>query len=154
MFSIIDSDADANVTFGEFKSKLRQMDIKLDDEEILSFFKSLDVNGSGQITYDELIARFSALNNKQLLTRISKFVMSGNANPNFAFERYSSDHRRGHMTQDEFKKMVKEFFKKGVSNAEIQNMYRHFDRGAKGYITRDEFTSAFTTEPQEQVFKI
>ena len=47
MFAIIDSDADMYVSFAEFKSKLRQMDLRLDDEEILSFFKSLDINGNG-----------------------------------------------------------------------------------------------------------
>jgi len=129
------------------------MHLALDDEEIQSFFRSLDINGNGHISLDELIDRFSSLNNRQLLTRISKFVMSGNGNSNYVFDRHASDQRRGHMTQDEFKVMVKEFIKR-ISNAEILNMYRHFDIGSKGYITRDEFSSAFSSEPQEQVFKI
>jgi len=39
------------------------LDMRLEEEEILALFKSLDKNGSQSITYDELIDKFCNLNN-------------------------------------------------------------------------------------------
>ena len=124
------------------------MELRLDEEEIFSLFKSLDVNGSGTITYDELINKFSAFNNQQLLKRISKFIMSGKSNPDFIFDKYSKDVTRGRMSMGDFAVMVKEFVK-GVTQPEILGMFKHFDRGNKGYITRTDFTAAFSTDIKE-----
>jgi Ca2+-binding EF-hand superfamily protein len=37
--------------------------MRLDEEEMISLFKSMDVNNSGSIEYTELIQKFSQLNN-------------------------------------------------------------------------------------------
>jgi|694.fasta_scaffold73852_8 Ca2+-binding EF-hand superfamily protein len=39
------------------------MEMRLDEEEMISLFKSMDVNNSGSIEYTELIQKFSQLNN-------------------------------------------------------------------------------------------
>lgn len=151
MFAIMDSDSDKNLKFSEFRSKLHQIDMRLDEEEIISLFKSLDVNGNGTINYEELINKFSALNNQQLLKRISKFIMSGKGNPDFIFDKYSKDVTRGRMSMGDFAVMVKEFVKR-VTQQEILSMFKHFDRGSKSYITRPDFTAAFSSDIKEQTF--
>jgi Ca2+-binding EF-hand superfamily protein len=63
IFAIIDSNSDNNLKFNEFRQKLMLMEMRLDEEEMISLFKSIDVNNSGSIEYAELIQKFSQLNN-------------------------------------------------------------------------------------------
>jgi len=49
--------------------------------------------------------------------------------------------------------MVKDFIKR-ISNGEIHHIFKHFDRGFKGHITRNDFVAAFTTEVKDQSFQI
>jgi len=65
------------------------MDMRLSDEEINALFRSLDVNGTGTITYLELVEKFSALNNAQILKRIKNLIFSGKSSPDFIFDKYS-----------------------------------------------------------------
>ena len=46
------------------------------------------------------------------------------------------------MSKNEFNKMVKDLYTK-VTNLELSHVFKHFDRGAKGYIRKEDFLSAF-----------
>jgi len=153
LFAILDTNSNNALTFSEFRSKVHQLEMRLDEEEIMALFKSLDGNGNQSITYDELIDKFSTLNNQQLIKRISKFIIGGKNSPDFVFDKYCKDVTRGKMVTSDFTAMVKDFVKR-ISNAEVHHMFRHFDRGSKGFITRNDFVAAFTTEVKEQSFQI
>ena len=62
LFAILDTDSNKNVDLTEFMRKITSMHIKLDNDEIKSLFKLLDVNSSGSITYAELAEGFSSIN--------------------------------------------------------------------------------------------
>ena len=55
MFAILDSNSNHALSFSEFRSKVHQLEMRLEEEEILALFKSLDKNGNQSITFDELI---------------------------------------------------------------------------------------------------
>lgn len=58
MFAILDSNSNNALSFSEFRSKVHQLEMRLEEEEILALFKSLDKNGNQSITFDELIDKF------------------------------------------------------------------------------------------------
>ena len=58
MFAIIDTNSDSELSFPEFRQKMRAMHIALDDEELSAFFRKLDINGSGSIDFDEFVEVF------------------------------------------------------------------------------------------------
>lgn len=153
LFAILDTNSNNALTFSEFRSKVHQLEMRLDEEEIMALFKSLDKNGNQAINYDELIEKFSTLNNQQLLKRISKFIVGGKNSPDFVFDKYCKDVARGKMVAADFAAMVKDFVKR-ISNPEVHHMFKHFDRGNKGFISRNDFVAAFTTEVKEQSFSI
>jgi Ca2+-binding EF-hand superfamily protein len=153
VFTILDTNVSNQITFSEFRSHLHRMDTKLDDEEIMALFKSIDVNNDQAITYDELIEKFSYFNTQQLLKRISVFIMSGKSNADFIFDKYAKDSARGRMALADFGLMVKDFVKR-ITQAEILQMFKHFDRGGKSYVTRQDFTTAFSTEVKDAGFSI
>lgn len=62
LFTILDTDSNKNVDLAEFTRKINSMHIKLDNDEMQSLFKMLDVNSSGSITYAELVEGFSSIN--------------------------------------------------------------------------------------------
>ena len=57
------------------------------------------------------------------------------------------------MQMADFSVMVKDFIKR-ISNGEIHHIFKHFDRGSKGFINRNDFVAAFTTEVKDQTFQI
>jgi Ca2+-binding EF-hand superfamily protein len=77
--------------------------------------------------------------------------MSGKSNADFIFDKYAKDGVR--MSLAEFSIMVKTFLK-SVSSPEVLQMYKHFDRGGKSYITRQDFTAAFSSDVKDQTFTI
>ena len=74
MFAILDSNSNNSLSFQEFRAKVYSLDMRLEEEEILALYKSLDKNGNQLITFDELIDKFCCLNNHQLLKRISSII--------------------------------------------------------------------------------
>jgi len=51
LFKLIDTNSDASLSLSEFLSKMRAMQMQLDDDEIKVLFKALDKTGMGTITY-------------------------------------------------------------------------------------------------------
>ena len=145
LFAILDTNASQEISLPEFRTKIYQMDMRLHDEEIQALFRSIDVNGSGSITYNELIQKFSALNNEQIRNRIKKIISSGKSSADFVFDKYSKDSVKGRMNQGEFSVMIKDLIKR-ITQQEVLQLWKHFDRGSKGYITRYDFVAAFETE--------
>jgi Ca2+-binding EF-hand superfamily protein len=62
IFAVLDTDSSQQIDFGEFKRKLKALHMNLDDDEMASIFKSMDINGSNSITYNELVEMFASIN--------------------------------------------------------------------------------------------
>ncbi len=58
----MDSDGNRNLDFAEFKSKMASLKLPVDDDELKILFKSIDRDGSGNITYKEFAQEFSQIN--------------------------------------------------------------------------------------------
>jgi Ca2+-binding EF-hand superfamily protein len=67
-------------------------------------------------------------------------VISGSkVDPEFFFGRFcKSDGTHTKMSNEDFSRMVKELYEK-VTKAEILHVFHHFDKGRKGYITKQDF---------------
>lgn len=167
VFAILDRNVNDSISISEFRSQIHQMKMNLEEDEIMALFKSIDVNNSQSITYNELIEKFDKFNVEMLIKRIKVFIDSGSNNADFIFDKYSnrqSSTRGSHsdfhasfkdlrMQQADFAAMVKYFIKK-ISPPEIAQMFKHFDHGNKGFITRQDFTAAFVNDVKDQGFVI
>ena len=80
--------------------------------------------------------------------------MASKIDPEFYFNRYANeDGSSARMSQIEFRRMVKELYSK-VTNLELSHVYKHFDRGSKGFISKEDFLTAFTTEVRQKTFSL
>lgn len=149
IFSILDTDSNKQITRVEFKQKLKAMHMRLDDEEISSLFKQLDSNSDGAVGYSELVEMFSAINTQQLIRKMQTVIQGSKVEPEFFFNRHcKSDGTQSRMSQEDFSRMVQSLYEK-VTKAEITHVFRHFDKGRKGYITKQDFIAAFNSEVRE-----
>jgi len=55
MFNVIDSNSDNRLSKAEFKSKLRGLQMGLEEQELDSLFKDCDLNQDGHISYNEFV---------------------------------------------------------------------------------------------------
>lgn len=62
IFAVLDTDSSKQIDFPEFKRKLRAMHMNLDNDEVTSIFRSMDMNNDGSIAYNELVEMFSGIN--------------------------------------------------------------------------------------------
>lgn len=62
MFAIMDTNSDSNISYPEFRQKMRAMHIALDDDESSAFFRRLDMNNTTTIDFDEFVNEFASMN--------------------------------------------------------------------------------------------
>lgn len=60
----MDADSSKEIDQNEFKRRLGGLKIDLEDEECASLFKSIDKDGSGQISFLEFCKEFETTNSK------------------------------------------------------------------------------------------
>lgn len=126
------------------------MGLVLDDQELTALFRNLDKDGSGFITYKEIVESFSYLNTEALLKKMQRIISGSGTGPEFYFNRYAvSDTTHKQMKPDEFSKLVKEVNDR-VMNMETNHLYKHFDTTNKGYISKEDFVLRFNDEIKEQ----
>ena len=154
MFRVIDADSTGAMELPEFKNKIKGLHMNLDDEEVVAIFRSLDLNSSGAVTYAELVEQFSTINTEQIINRISNVLTSSKIQEEFYFDKYAGvDGTRSRMSKQEFSRMIRELYSK-VTNLELAHVYKHFDRGNKGYILKEDFLSAFKHPVSQQTFAL
>ena len=56
LFNVIDSNSDNRLSKAEFKSKLRGLQIGLEEQELDTLFYHFDLNQDGYISYNELVS--------------------------------------------------------------------------------------------------
>lgn len=49
IFAVLDTDSNKLIDFVEFKKKIRALHMRLEDDEIASIFRSMDINNDGNI---------------------------------------------------------------------------------------------------------
>lgn len=64
MFNVMDADSSKEIDCNEFKRRLGGLKIDLEDEEAASLFKSIDKDGSGEISFLEFCKEFETTNSK------------------------------------------------------------------------------------------
>ena len=57
------------------------------------------------------------------------------------------------MSKAEFSRMIRELYSK-VTSPELAAVHKHFDRGSKGYILKEDFLSAFKRPVAQQTFNL
>lgn len=88
-----------------------------------------------------------------MLTRIGDIIVRGKSSPDFIFDKHCSDSVKKRMSEGDFRTMVRTYIKR-VSNGEILQMFKHFDRGGKTYITKQDFSAAFQADIKDQTFQV
>ena len=108
LFAIMDTNSNSEIAFPEFKQKLRAMHIALDEDEIVSFFRKLDINNSGSLDFGEFVNEFAAINTEKIINKIKKILTGGGLDPEYFFNQHSlADKSHQKMTLAEFRAMLK-----------------------------------------------
>lgn len=133
---------------------MKMLQVNLDDEELRVLFKALDKTGTGNINYKQFVTEFPEINTSYLINKIKKIIIGSKVAPEMIFEKYCTDKKHQRMSLADFKIFVKQFHSDKVQDHEIDSLFKHFDISRKGFITKEEFISAFGRDVKEQVFKI
>ena len=146
MFAIMDTDSDSNITFPEFRQKIRAMHIALDDDECSAFFRRLDMNNSQTIDFDEFVNEFATINTEKIIEKIKKILVQGKIDPEYFFNKHAhSDRTNQKLTPAEFRNLLKEVQPQLIKR-EIYHMHKHFDRGNKGNVTKTDFLHVISSD--------
>lgn len=149
IFAVLDTDSNKIITAQEFKQKVRAMHMRLDDDELNALFRHFDINNDGSISYNELVEMFAGLNTAQIVKKMQKVILGSKVEPEFYFNKSClSDPTKQKLSQDDFTKMVRSLYEK-VTKPEIVQIFQHFDKGRKGYVTKGEFLHIFQSEIKE-----
>ncbi len=110
---------------------MKALHIKVDEKELQVLLNQMDVNGSGEIDFDE----FKATMGKSYFRRHSKQELE------VAFKRYDAD-GNGFLTVDEFQSVMSNMGR-CMSRNEVRSMIQSFDSNNDGKISFNEFTKLF-----------
>ena len=157
LFNVIDSNSDNRLTRQEFKHNLRALSVGLAEEEIEELFKDLDVNHDGNISYDEFIKQFTAVNTGQIIQRMRKIMYGAQISAQYIFNK---DCNSKAMNLMEFKNMLTGLFEgklvdfeiEGIFN-ELVNMQNKSIQPPDNKIKLDFFNTIFGMEEQELQFQ-
>lgn len=74
MFALIDTNSDSEITYPEFRQKMRAMHLTLDEEELKAIFNKLDLNNDHTVGFDEFINEFASLNTEKIVEKMKKIL--------------------------------------------------------------------------------
>jgi Ca2+-binding EF-hand superfamily protein len=141
LFSVLDTDSNKRIDMNEFKNKMRQLHTGLDEEEMNVLFRSMDRNSDRSIAYGELVEMFSEINTKQIIKKMQGIVTKSKLSAETFFNNECrEDSTKQKMSLNDFNRLIKSLYER-VSPAELVYVQRHFDRGNKGYVSKQEFLS-------------
>ena len=76
-------------------------------------------------------------------------IVQSKIDPDYFFKQACvSDPTKQKLSQLDFQKMVKKLYA-NVTGIELVQVMRHFDKGGKGYVTKNEFLTTFNAEIRE-----
>ncbi len=88
MFALIDTNSDSEISYPEFRQKMRAMHLTLDEDELKAIFNKLDVNNDHSINYDEFINEFASMNTEKIVEKMKKILTSSKIDPEYYFEKH------------------------------------------------------------------
>ena len=104
-------------------------------------FRSMDRNSDRSIAYGELVEMFSEINTKQIIKKMQSIVTKSRLSAETFFNNECrEDSTKQKMSLNDFNRLIKSLYER-VSPAELVYVQRHFDRGNKGYVSKQEFLS-------------
>ena len=86
----MDANSSGQIDFPEFKTRVKGLHMKLEDDEIVAVFKSMDIDNSNTISYSELCEQFATINTQQILGKLHKLFTAGNINAEYHFNKYAA----------------------------------------------------------------
>ena len=107
------------------------MHIKVDEKELQALLNQMDVNGSGEIDFNEFKAAMAK----------SYLCQHHNTELEAAFKKYDSD-GNGFLTIDEFQSAMSKMGRH-MSRNEVKSMIQSLDLNSDGKISFDEFIKLF-----------
>jgi calmodulin len=110
---------------------LKALDIKVDDRTLQGLLKQMDVNGSGEIDFEE----FKIAMAKTYFRRQSKPDLEA------AFKKYDAD-GNGFLSMDEIQNIMSNMGRHMTRN-EIKSMIQSLDSNNDGKLSFDEFVKMF-----------
>ena len=127
IFDMYDSNKDGNVNSLELANILKSININITDEEIKEIMTEIDLEGNGEINYDEFISILNRKekdvdNEEELLKAFKVFDKEGN----------------GLININELKHIMLSAGN-NLSESEINNMLTEADTDMDGYINYEEF---------------
>lgn len=150
LFSVLDTDSNKRIDMNEFKNKMRQLHTGLDEEEMSVLFRSMDRNSDRSIAYGELVEMFSEINTKQIIKKMQGIVTKSKLSAETFFNNECrEDSTKLKMSLGDFNRLIKSLYER-VSPAELVYVQRHFDRGSKGYVSKQEFLSILNQDVMMQ----
>ena len=140
MFAVIDTNSDSEIQLNEFKQKLRAMRIQLEEDEMHAFFRGLDKNNSGTIDFGEFVNEFADINTDKFIQKMKKTFNDSKVDPAVIFDKYAvNDSAKKKMNHTEFVNLLKFVVRQQLIPQEIHHLKRAFDRGNKGFVTKEDF---------------
>ena len=101
-----------------------------------------------------MFEEFSEIYTDQLKRRIERIIKNSKIDPEFYFNKFSADKgQRDQLSKEEFDRLVRSLYEK-VTNAEVYLLFKHFDRGLKGFITKQEFVQQISQEVVKQALQL
>jgi calmodulin len=103
LFNVIDTNSDNMLNKAEFKHKMRSLHLGLEEEELESLFRDLDVNGDSNISYNEFVKQFTAVNTASIIRRIRRILYGASISAETIFNKHTSGQE---LKLPEFKNLI------------------------------------------------
>ena len=124
--------------------------MQLDEDECSAIFRKLDINNSGDISFDEFVNEFASINTEKVIQKMKKILIQGKIDPETYFDKQAeSDRTKQKMTHAEFRNLLL-YIQPQLIKREIYHLQKHFDRGNKGQVTKMDFLHVLQSEYIEQ----
>ena len=107
---------------------------------MLAFFRGLDRNNSGAIDFGEFVNEFADINTDKFIQKMKKTFTESKIDPAVIYDKYAvNDPTKKKMNHTEFVNMLKFVVRQSLIPQEIHHLKRAFDRGNKGFVTKEDF---------------
>ena len=134
MFTMFDTDKSGTITIGELQKGLASKGATATSTEITELMKSMDMDGSGELDYEEFIAATLS---------VSKLRSEDNIQRAFA---YFDKDDSGYITVDELKTVMQDF--NLGADMDVNEFLREVDKDNDGRVDYDEFLAMMTSRDE------